>query len=98
VAEEKAAALIEQVHKDDTKAERVWMERDDLLQTVVGLHVEHDSARQEHDDAHERVNDLLGEVETERGMKLKAKDVSAGLTMEVAWDKVRIHTLDTEVS
>jgi hypothetical protein len=60
------------------------MERDDLLQTVVGLHAEHDSARQEHDDARERVNDLLGEVKTERGLKLKAKDVSVGLTMEVA--------------
>jgi hypothetical protein len=29
---------------------------------------------------------------------LKAEDVSAGLTMEVAQDKAKIHTLETEVS
>jgi hypothetical protein len=31
-------------------------------------------------------------------LKLKAEDVSARLTVEVAWDKAKIHTLETEVS
>jgi hypothetical protein len=65
---------------------------------VVGLHVEHDSTWQEHDDARGWVNDLLGEVKMERGLKLKAEDVSAGLVVEVARDKAKIHTLETEVS
>jgi hypothetical protein len=43
-SEEKATTLIEQAHKDDAKAERVQKERDDLLHTVAGLCVEHDSA------------------------------------------------------
>jgi hypothetical protein len=33
-----------------------------------------------------------------RGLKLKAEDVSAGLTVEVARDKAKIHTLETVVS
>jgi FtsZ-binding cell division protein ZapB len=69
-----------------------------LLQTVVRLRVECNSVRQERDNARGRVNDLLGEVEIERGLKLKAEDVSARLTMEVARDKAKIHTLETEVS
>jgi hypothetical protein len=60
--------------------------------------VERDLARQEHDDAHGRVNDLLSKVETERGLKLKAEDVSVGLAVEVTRDKAKIHTLETEVS
>jgi hypothetical protein len=65
---------------------------------VVGLHVERDLARQERDDARRWFNDLLGEVKTERSLKLKAEDVSAGLAVEVARDKAKIHTLETEVS
>jgi cell division protein FtsL len=65
---------------------------------MARLRVECDSARQERDDARGQVNDLLGEVEIERGLKLKAEDVSARLTMEVARDKAKIHTLETEVS
>jgi hypothetical protein len=42
---EKAMALIECARKDDAKAKRVRKERDDLLQTEVGLHVECDLAR-----------------------------------------------------
>jgi hypothetical protein len=34
----------------------------------------------------------------ERGLKLKAEDVSAGLTMEVTRDKAKIDTLETKVS
>jgi hypothetical protein len=34
----------------------------------------------------------------ERGLKLKAEDVSVRLVMEVARDKAKIHTLETEVS
>jgi hypothetical protein len=34
----------------------------------------------------------------ERGLKLKAEDVFARLTVEVARDKSKIHTLETEVS
>jgi hypothetical protein len=86
------------VRKDDVKAEWVRKERDDLLQTMVGLCVEHDLARQERDDARGQVNDLLGEVEKERGLKLKAEDVSAGLAMVVAWGKAKNHTLEIEVS
>jgi hypothetical protein len=43
-AEEKVTALIERAHKDDDEAERVPKERDDLLQTVVGLRIERDLA------------------------------------------------------
>jgi hypothetical protein len=64
---EKATALIERAHKDDIEAKRVWKKRYDLLQTMAGLHAKRDSARQEHDYARGRVNDLLGEVEMERG-------------------------------
>jgi hypothetical protein len=65
---------------------------------MEGLHVERDSARQEHDDAHKRVNALLSEVETERGLKLKAEGVSTVLAIEDAQDKAKIHTMETEVS
>jgi hypothetical protein len=34
----------------------------------------------------------------ERGLKLKGKDVSTRLVVEVARDKAKIHTLETEVS
>jgi hypothetical protein len=34
----------------------------------------------------------------ERGLKLKAEGVSTGLAVEVARDKAKIHTLETEVS
>jgi hypothetical protein len=44
------------------------------------------------------VNDLLGEVEKERGLKLKVEGVSMGLAVEVGQGKARIHTLETEVS
>jgi hypothetical protein len=65
--------------------EAKWVrKRAGLLQTVVGLRVERDSILQEHDDARGWINDLLGEVEKEMELKLKAEDVSAGLTMEVA--------------
>jgi hypothetical protein len=64
----------------------------------VGLHVERDLARQERDDARRWFNDLLGKVKTEMSLKLKAEDVSAGLAVEVARDKAKIHTLETEVS
>jgi hypothetical protein len=57
--------------------------------------MERDSAQQEHD---EWVNELLGEVKMERGLKVKVEDVSVGLTVEVTWDKAKIHTLETEVS
>jgi hypothetical protein len=60
--------------------------------------MERDSAQQEHDDAHGWVNELLGEVKMERGLKVKVEDVSVGLTVEVTWDKAKIHTLETEVS
>jgi hypothetical protein len=43
-AEEKATALVEHVRKDDAEAEQVRKERDDLLQTMAGLHVERDLA------------------------------------------------------
>jgi hypothetical protein len=52
---------------------------------MVGLPAEHDLTRQECDDTHGWVNDLLGEVEKERGLKLKAEGVSARLAMEVSW-------------
>jgi hypothetical protein len=86
------------VCKDDAEVDRVRKEQDDLLQTVARLHVEHDLAWQECDDSCGWVNDLLGEVKMERGLKLKVEDVSAGLTMEVARDKEKIHTLETVVS
>jgi hypothetical protein len=86
------------VRKDDTEAERVRKEQDDLLQTVAGLHVEHELARQERDDARGWVNNLLGEVKKERDLKLKAEGVSTGLAVEVAWDKAKINALETEVS
>jgi hypothetical protein len=84
------------VHKDD--AERVRKERDDLLQAMARLHVERNSTRQECDNARGRVNDLLGEVEKERGLKLKAEGVSAGLVVEVGRGKAKINTMETEVS
>jgi hypothetical protein len=65
---------------------------------MVGLRVERDSVRQERDNTCGQVNDLLGEVERERDLKLKAKDVFVGLVMEVARDKAKIHTLEAEVS
>jgi hypothetical protein len=65
---------------------------------MVGLRVECDSTRQERDDSRGWVNDLLDEVKMERGLKLKAKDVSARHAMEVAWDRAKIHTLETKVS
>jgi hypothetical protein len=43
-AEEKFAALIEWARKDDAKAERVWKEQDDLLQTMAGLHIKRELA------------------------------------------------------
>jgi hypothetical protein len=36
---------------DTTKTKQIWKEHDDLLQAMEGLRAEHDSARQEHDDA-----------------------------------------------
>jgi hypothetical protein len=65
---------------------------------MVRLHAEHDLTRQEHDDARGRINDLLGEVEKERDLKLKAKDISTWLAMEAAWDRAKIHALENEVS
>jgi hypothetical protein len=65
---------------------------------MVGLHVERDSAWQEHDDACVWFNDLLSEVKIERSLKLKAEDISGGLAVEVGRDKAKIHTLETELS
>jgi hypothetical protein len=90
--------LVERACKDDVEAKLIRKERDDLLQAVVRLCAKRDSTWQEHDDARGRVNDLLGEVEKERGLKLKAEGVSAGLAVEVGRGKARIHTLETEVS
>jgi hypothetical protein len=80
------------------EAEWVWKEWDDLLQAMARLRAEHDSTRQERDDARGWVNDLLGEVQKERGLMLKVEGVSAGLAMKVGRGKARIHTLETEVS
>jgi len=44
-AKEKVAALIKSTHVDAAKSEQLWMERDDLLQAIEGLHTEHDLAR-----------------------------------------------------
>jgi hypothetical protein len=61
-------ALIKWARKDDAKAEQVRKEQDDLLQTMAGLCIECNSARQECDDSRGQVNDLLGEVEKERDL------------------------------
>jgi hypothetical protein len=65
---------------------------------MVGLRAKRDSARQAHDDTHGWVHDLLGKVQKERDLKLKAEDVSIGLAVEVARGKTKIHTLEIEVS
>jgi hypothetical protein len=65
---------------------------------MAGLYMECNSAWQERDDACGWVNDLLGEVKMERGLKLKVEDVSVGLAMEVTRDKAKIDTLETKVS
>lgn len=49
-AEQSFADLIEKSRKDNVEAERVWKERDELLQTMVGLRAGRDSTRQERDD------------------------------------------------
>jgi uncharacterized coiled-coil DUF342 family protein len=55
-AEEKFATLAERARLDAVEAKRVRKERDELLQTVARL-------RRERVDAHQRIKDLLGEVE-----------------------------------
>jgi chromosome segregation ATPase len=97
-AKEKAKTLILRVCKDVAEDEWVWKEWDDLLQTIAGLRAECDSVRQERDVARGCVNDFLSKVEMERGLKLKAKDVSTELAMEVARCKAKLHTLEIEVS
>ena len=44
-AGEKLVALLERTHMDEAEAERLRKERDDLLQTIEGFHMEHDLAR-----------------------------------------------------
>jgi hypothetical protein len=73
-AKEKLTTLAERACLDAAKTERLWKERDELLQTSTGLW-------QERDDARRRINDLLGEVEKERESKTEAENVSAGLAM-----------------
>jgi hypothetical protein len=91
-------ALAKKARKDDTEVEQVWKEQDHLLQTMARLYAEHDSTQQEWDDARGWVSNLLGKVEKERDLKLKAEGVSTGLAMEVDRGKVSIHTLETKVS
>jgi uncharacterized coiled-coil DUF342 family protein len=88
-AKEKLMALAERAHQDAAETERLRKERDELLQTTARL-------RHEHDDAHQWINDLLGEVEKERESKIEAKNVSVGLAVQVGQHRARIQTLEAE--
>ena len=76
-------ALIERVCMDAMEAERLRKERDDLLWAIKELHMGIDLARQEHVDAQQRIDHLKDELQGERDLKVAAKGVSTGLTMEV---------------
>jgi hypothetical protein len=69
---------------DATESKRLRKEQDDLLWAVDELHTEHDSAHQERVDAHQQIDRLLCELEKERELKIKAKDMTAWLAMEIS--------------
>jgi hypothetical protein len=83
-AEEKFMALAERARLDAMETERIWKEQDELLQTLVGLHAEHDLACQERADAHQWIDHLLGELEKERELKIKVEDMATSLAIEVS--------------
>jgi hypothetical protein len=82
-------ALVERVRLDAVETEWIRKERDELHQTAARL-------RQERADAHQRIKDLLGEVERERKSKIDAENVSTGLAVQVGQQWARIQTLEAE--
>jgi hypothetical protein len=81
--------LSERAHLDTVETEWLWKEWNELLQTTTWL-------RQECGNAHQWINDLLGEVEKERESKIEAKNVSARLAMQVGQHRARIQTLEAK--
>lgn len=69
-------ALVERVHKDDEVAKQVRKEQDELLHG--------------HTDAQQRISLLEGELKKEKGLKEEAKNVCAGLAVEVTQGKAKI--------
>jgi chromosome segregation ATPase len=76
VAKEKFTALAERARLDATKTKRIRKEWYELLQTTARL-------QQERADVHQQINDLLGEVDQGRESKVKAKNMSSGLTVQL---------------
>ena len=89
--------LIERVRVDTVEAERLRNEWDDLLWTVEELRMGIVLDRQEHTDAQQRIDHLKDELQGERDLKVAAKGVSTGLTMEVGQRQEEVGHLEAEV-
>ena len=76
-AEEKLTALIERVCMDVMEGERLWKERDDLLQVMEELCTGTELAHQERAVAQQRIGHLENELRRERDLKVAAEGVSA---------------------
>ena len=76
-------ALIERACMDVMEAKWLWKEGDNLLQAIEELYTGAELAYQEYVDVQQRVSHLEKELWRERGLKVVAKGVSTGLTMEV---------------
>jgi hypothetical protein len=96
--EEKLVALAKRVCLYAMETEWIRKDQDEPLQTVAGLCAERDSTWQECADTHRQINDLLGEVEKERELKIEAENVSVGLAVQVGQHRARVHALEAEAS
>ena len=82
-AEKAFEALSVRSRKDDEEAARVRKERDELLQKDA--------------ETHQRILDLLSEVEKERVMRLGAKEKLAALEKRVILDATAVARLQKEL-
>jgi hypothetical protein len=57
---------------------------------MEGLHTKCDSAHREHTDTQQRIGHLKGELEKEKGLRIKAMGVTTELTVEVGQRRVEI--------
>jgi hypothetical protein len=57
---------------------------------VEGLHTKCDLAHREHADTQQRIGHLKGELEKEKGLRIKAMGVTAELTVEVGQRRAEI--------
>ena len=81
-AEKAFEALSVRSQKDDEEAARVWKERDELLQKDT--------------ETHQRILDLLGDVEKERDLELGAEEKLVALEKRVSLDATSVARLRKE--